>query len=218
MNRIKIIVSLIILLVTFGLAYGFFNDKYLLSPSEIIKENQVYIAGNIEQVYTIDSDKKQYGLYGLPYVNYKIEGFEKDSINNYYNTFEIDELSPLTEYETQVSFSLKNNLNNNMSLTVGAVDFEVEQIYEDDKYVSNISFEDTNDFSEFNISNENKYYQTNLKIITDELGRARFVIGLKMSDDAKIDFNIGQVEIEINEIINGGKTIDDKFTTEQEDY
>lgn len=183
-----IIASIILIFIFINNKYDFYTSKELFDKTNIVLEGK-YKNENIP-VTQIEANSNV-----LPYLREKeIEISNLDKINNVYNVFEVDELSPYENYDVTLEFQIKG-IPMGTKISVGSQEKKVEELINEGKKESTILVNIDEKNSSTFFKGDKNYMKLPVKFTTNSEGKAYIYFGISTKDINELDYAISQVRI-----------------------
>ncbi len=198
MNKKKIfkIVKFTLLIVGISLLlFAFVNTKYsFFTSKDLFEKTNVVIKGEFKEdkipSMTIDSNSNF-----LPFLRKKeIEISNLEGIERVYNVFEIDGLTPYTNYQKTIELKIEG-IPLGSKIIVGSEEEKIEELTndKDGKKVVLVNIDEDN--SKSFLKGDSDYLQIPINFTTTEEGKAYIYLGIDTKDLNSIKYKISQVRI-----------------------
>ncbi len=198
MNKKKIfkIIKFTLLIVgIFLLLFTFVNTKYsFFTSKDLFEKTNVVIKGEFKEdkipSMTIDSNSNF-----LPFLRKKeIEINNLEGIERVYNVFEIDGLTPYTNYQKNIELKIEG-IPLGSKIIIGSEEEKIEELTndKDGKKVVLVNIDEDN--SKSFLKGDSDYLQIPINFTTTEEGKAYIYLGIDTKDLYSIKYKISQVRI-----------------------
>ncbi len=198
MNKKKIfkIIKFTLLIVgIFLLLFTFVNTKYnFFTSKDLFEKTNVVIKGEFKEdkipSMTIDSNSNF-----LPFLRKKeIEINNLEGIERVYNVFEIDGLTPYTNYQKNIELKIEG-IPLGSKIIIGSEEEKIEELTndKDGKKVVLVNIDEDN--SKSFLKGDSDYLQIPINFTTTEEGKAYIYLGIDTKDLNSIKYKISQVRI-----------------------
>ena len=183
------------------------ENRYYYTSRQINDNVKIgFNGGFVGEEIQIESEIKNRGLYGIPKVNYKLEGFLEEDEHSVFLYTIIDDLVPLEEYTLNVNFYIEDHNETLDSVKIGSKDFpyEVEEI--ENVVTSNYKITDeeilNGEATEFHPVPNKKNGNVEIIINSNQEGEAYLVFELTDAEKLHYNFSFGELGFELEGVVD----------------
>lgn len=196
----KIIPIILIIIITITILLNLSKNYSYFFPHEIVKENNVIVSGNVEDL-NVEGSTAHNKIYGNRAADYKVTG--SSSFDTLYNTFYMEGFKPYTSYDATVTLNFEDIDNVLDDMAIGFIDYEPQSFVSNGVQTTNITTIDENGLPKFvnlKVVRGSNQYIIETQFTANMDGGTWMVVGLTPKVSQELEYEIKNIKVKFDEV------------------
>lgn len=179
-----------------------YNNSNIYFTSEVDDKIEVLASGEIDSsTFTYSQQLVNKNAYLSKALKFNFTGV--DDIDNVFLSLPINDLEPSKTYIADLSFDLKDDLDNLTTIDIDVIDYAPDLVLEDETIQSNITLFDengNNNFTAINVLDNTNTYQVEIEFTTNVDGEAYIIFNVPLFLQTDLEFDISNITLKYEEV------------------